>query len=77
MDKGLPVIGDLDGMPMILFSKGTWYRILTDELFDKYQLLPDVRMEIDSFEAILRLLHTCRAGYTAAQILLKAGNDRR
>lgn len=62
MDKGLPVIGDLDGMPMILFSKGTWYRILTDELFDKYQLLPDVRMEIDSFEAILRLLHTCRAG---------------
>ncbi|MFC0333117.1 LysR family transcriptional regulator [Paenibacillus sepulcri] len=62
MDKGEPVIGDLNGMPMILFSKGTWYRILTDELFEKYHLLPDVRMEIDSFEAILRLLHTCRAG---------------
>jgi DNA-binding transcriptional LysR family regulator len=62
MDKGTPVIGDLNGLPMILFSKGTWYRILTDELFEKYRLLPDVRMEIDSFEAILRLLHTCRAG---------------
>ncbi|QAY68248.1 LysR family transcriptional regulator [Paenibacillus protaetiae] len=55
-------IHDLDGFPMILFSKGTWYRILTDELFSKYNLQPDVRMEIDSFEAILRLLHTCRAG---------------
>ncbi|SDX22317.1 LysR family transcriptional regulator [Paenibacillus sp. CF384] len=61
MDKGLPVINDLNALPMILFSKGTWYRIMTDELFEKYRLLPDVRMEIDSFEAILRLLHTCRA----------------
>jgi len=62
MDKGIPEISDLNGLPMILFSKGTWYRILTDELFESYRLLPDVRMEIDSFEAILRLLHTCRAG---------------
>ncbi|MBW7474595.1 LysR family transcriptional regulator [Paenibacillus oenotherae] len=62
MDKGQPVIGDLNGLPMILFSKGTWYRILTDELFERFRLRPDVRMEIDSFEAILRLLHTCRAG---------------
>ncbi|NBD26174.1 LysR family transcriptional regulator [Paenibacillus glycinis] len=61
MEKHAPVITDLNGLPMILFSKGTWYRILTDELFEKYRLLPDVRMEIDSFEAILRLLHTCRA----------------
>ncbi|MBO7745226.1 LysR family transcriptional regulator [Paenibacillus sp. MWE-103] len=61
MEKNAPVITDLNGLPMILFSKGTWYRILTDELFEKYRLLPDVRMEIDSFEAILRLLHTCRA----------------
>ncbi|MBD2868145.1 LysR family transcriptional regulator [Paenibacillus arenilitoris] len=60
-DKGTLGIQDLTGMPMILFSKGTWYRLLTDELFDKYHLQPDVRMEIDSFEAILRLLHTCRA----------------
>ncbi len=59
--KGELSIEDLNNMPMILFSKGTWYRILTDELFDKYKLEPDVRMEIDSFEAILRLLHTCRA----------------
>jgi DNA-binding transcriptional LysR family regulator len=61
-EKSGPEIGYLNGLPMILFSKGTWYRILTDELFEKYRLLPDVRMEIDSFEAILRLLHTCRAG---------------
>ncbi|WP_168122973.1 LysR family transcriptional regulator [Paenibacillus sp. HB172176] len=60
-DKGTLNIEDLNGMPMILFSKGTWYRILTDELFDTYKLSPDVRMEIDSFEAILRLLHTCRS----------------
>ncbi|MBM7567463.1 LysR family transcriptional regulator [Paenibacillus sacheonensis] len=61
MEKSAPVISDLNGMPMILFSKGTWYRVMTDELFERHRLLPDVRMEIDSFEAILRLLHTCRA----------------
>ncbi|MFD2117679.1 LysR family transcriptional regulator [Paenibacillus yanchengensis] len=67
---------DLNHLPMILFSKGTWYRVLTDELFEKYQLAPDVRMEIDSFEAILRLLHTCRAAtllprsYMRQQLLL-------
>lgn len=60
-DKDKLGIQDLTGMPMILFSKGTWFRLLTDEVFDKYHLQPDVRMEIDSFEAILRLLHTCRA----------------
>lgn len=76
MEKSVPVITDLNGMPMILFSKGTWYRILTDELFEKHRLLPDVRMEIDSFEAILRLLHTCRAAtllpksYLRPQMLL-------
>ncbi|MFB9327388.1 LysR family transcriptional regulator [Paenibacillus aurantiacus] len=79
VEKGKPEIQDLNGMPMILFSKGTWYRILTDELFDNYHLLPDVRMEIDSFEAILRLLHTCRActllpkSYLRPQLL--ADND--
>ncbi|GKU80298.1 LysR family transcriptional regulator [Paenibacillus sp. L3-i20] len=61
-EKGSLHIEDLNGLPMILFSKGTWYRIMTDELFDSYKISPDVRMEIDSFEAILRLLHTCRAG---------------
>ncbi|GLX65883.1 LysR family transcriptional regulator [Paenibacillus glycanilyticus] len=54
-------IEDVNGLPMILFSKGTWYRKLTDEVFAKHHLQPDVRMEIDSFEAIVRLLHTCRA----------------
>ena len=53
---------DLNDIPMILFSKGTWYRLLTDELFEQYHLSPEIRMEIDSFEAILRLLHTFRAG---------------
>lgn len=70
-DKGILSIQDLTGMPMILFSKGTWYRILTDELFDKYHLQPDVRMEIDSFEAILRLLHTCRAATLLPQSYMR------
>lgn len=70
-DKGSLGIMDLDGMPMILFSRGTWYRVLTDELFDKYQLQPDVRMEIDSFEAILRLLHTCRAATLLPQSYMR------
>lgn len=55
-------INELHGLPMILFAPGTWYRTLTDELFRKHQLKPDVRMEIDSFEAIIRLLSACRAG---------------
>ncbi|GFN31272.1 LysR family transcriptional regulator [Paenibacillus xylaniclasticus] len=60
-DRGPMTIDELNGLPVILFTKGTWYRSLTDELFSKYSLEPDVRMEIDSFEAILRLLATCRA----------------
>lgn len=53
---------DLNHMPLILFTKGTWYRLLTDELFEAHQITPEICMEIDSFEAILRLLHTFRAG---------------
>ncbi len=60
-ENGKLAIRTLSGLPMILFSKGTWYRNLTDELFDTHRLHPDVKMEIDSFEAILRLLHTCGA----------------
>ncbi|MDF2668436.1 MAG: LysR family transcriptional regulator [Paenibacillus sp.] len=52
-------IDDLQQLPMILFSKGTWYRILMDELFQRYSVSPDVKMEIDSFEAIIRLVSTC------------------
>lgn len=48
-------MGDLNDLPMILFSKGTWYRGLMDELFERYAVFPNVKMEIDSFEAILRL----------------------
>ncbi|GIO11104.1 LysR family transcriptional regulator [Cohnella xylanilytica] len=55
-------VADLNGLPMILFAPGTWYRTMTDELFRQYGLKPDVRMEIDSFEAIVRLLSACRAG---------------
>ncbi|AWV35642.1 LysR family transcriptional regulator [Paenibacillus sp. FSL H7-0716] len=51
----------LSRLPMILFSKGTWYRRLTDDLFQRCGIDPDVRMEIDSFEAIVRLLPTVKA----------------
>ncbi|WP_223067661.1 LysR family transcriptional regulator [Paenibacillus caui] len=51
----------LNGLPMITFSKGTWYRRLVDELVGKYAVIPDTRMEIDSFEAIVRLLPICKA----------------
>ncbi|MGZ9585319.1 LysR family transcriptional regulator [Paenibacillus marinisediminis] len=51
----------LNGLPMLLFSNGTWYRKLIDDLFRRYRIMPDIRMEIDSFEAIVRLLHTCEA----------------
>jgi len=32
-----------------------------DELFLRYAIFPDVKMEIDSFEAIIRLVPTCHA----------------
>lgn len=59
--KANPGVGELDGLPMILFSRGTWYRILMDELFHRHAIHPDVKMEIDSFEAIIRLLSICQA----------------
>lgn len=64
-------IHDLNGLPMILFSRGTWYRILTDDLFHRLRILPDVRMEIDSFEAIIRLLSTCKAATLLPQSYLR------
>ncbi|WP_151737285.1 LysR family transcriptional regulator ['Paenibacillus yunnanensis' Narsing Rao et al. 2020] len=54
-------MAQLSRQPMILFSKGTWYRRMTDELFQRSGADPDVRMEIDSFEAIVRLLPTIKA----------------
>ncbi|GAA0136593.1 LysR family transcriptional regulator [Paenibacillus sp. YSY-4.3] len=62
---------DLNGLPMIIFSKGTWYRKLIDDLFGRYGIIPDVRMEIDSFEAIVRLLPTCRAAALLPQSYLR------
>ncbi|GGA35596.1 LysR family transcriptional regulator [Paenibacillus physcomitrellae] len=55
------VMEDLNELPMITFSKDTWYRRLVDNLFGKYAVNPDTRMEIDSFEAIVRLLPICKA----------------
>jgi DNA-binding transcriptional LysR family regulator len=60
VDKPSIEIGDLHELPMILFSRGTWYRVLMDELFHRYAIHPDVKMEIDSFEAIIRLVSTCK-----------------
>jgi LysR family transcriptional regulator, transcriptional activator of the cysJI operon len=50
----------LHELPMILFSRGTWYRVLMDEMFQRCGVHPDVKMEIDSFEAIIRLAATCQ-----------------
>lgn len=54
-------ISQLNRLPVILFSRGTWYRVMMDNLFEKHGVKPDVRMEIDSFEAILRLVSSLRA----------------
>ncbi|WP_281889328.1 LysR family transcriptional regulator [Paenibacillus sp. YYML68] len=59
-DREELTIGDLHELPMILFSRGTWYRVLMDEMFMRYSVHPDVKMEIDSFEAIVRLVSTCQ-----------------
>ncbi|USB32518.1 LysR family transcriptional regulator [Paenibacillus sp. YPG26] len=63
---------DLSGQPMIIFSKGTWYRRVIDELFARHNVIPDIRMEIDSFEAIVRLLPTCKAAALLPRSYLRA-----
>ncbi|UJF32260.1 LysR family transcriptional regulator [Paenibacillus hexagrammi] len=60
IDRPALSVTDLHELPMILFSKGTWYRVLMDELFHRFAVFPEVQMEIDSFEAILRLVSTCK-----------------
>ncbi|RUS45943.1 LysR family transcriptional regulator [Cohnella sp. AR92] len=62
LEKTLFNLDNMNGLPMILFAPGTWYRTMTDELLRRFSLKPDVRMEIDSFEAIIRLLTPLRAG---------------
>ncbi|MCZ8516817.1 LysR family transcriptional regulator [Paenibacillus filicis] len=64
-------IADLQDLPMILFSRGTWYRILMDELFQRNAVHPDVKMEIDSFEAIIRLVSTCQTATLLPQSYLR------
>lgn len=64
-------IEQLNEFPMILFSKGTWYRIMMDELFHKYEIIPDIKMEIDSFEAILRLVSTSKLATLLPQSYLR------
>lgn len=64
-------IEDLQNQSMILFSKGTWYRILMDEWFRKYNIFPEIKMEIDSFEAILRLVSICNAATLLPQSYLR------
>jgi LysR family transcriptional regulator, transcriptional activator of the cysJI operon len=71
LDQPSPSLHDLDGLPFILFSRGTWYRIMTDELFQRYGIHPDVKMEIDSFEAILRLIPSCKAAALLPQSYLR------
>ncbi|WP_010271165.1 LysR family transcriptional regulator [Paenibacillus senegalensis] len=51
---------NIQDLPMLLFSKGTWYRVMMDELFHKYAVFPNVKMEIDSFEAIIRLVSSIK-----------------
>lgn len=64
-------IDQLNHFPMILFSKGTWYRILMDELFHEHHVIPDIKMEIDSFEAIIRLVSTCKIATLLPQSYLR------
>lgn len=51
-------IHQLNALPMVLFSKGTWYRTMLDHVFMQNGIYPDVKMEIDSFEAIVRMVDT-------------------
>ncbi|GIQ68470.1 LysR family transcriptional regulator [Xylanibacillus composti] len=64
-------IQDLKDLPMILFSRGTWYRVLMDDLFLRYGIHPEIKMEIDSFEAIVRLVSTTRTATLLPQSYLR------
>jgi DNA-binding transcriptional LysR family regulator len=65
-------IRDLEQLPMILFSQGTWYRVMTDELLALSGVVPDVKMEIDSFEVIVRLVATCNLATLLPQSYLRS-----
>lgn len=65
-------IADLERLPMILFSQGAWYRVLTDELLAASGVVPDVKMEIDSFEVIVRLVSACNLATLLPQSYLRS-----
>ncbi|TCZ75827.1 LysR family transcriptional regulator [Paenibacillus albiflavus] len=65
-------IDHLKSLPLILFSRGTWYRVLTDEWFQQYDIYPNIKMEIDSFEAIIRLVVSCNAATLLPQSYVRA-----
>ena len=79
LDSQSVSMSDLNGLPMILFSKGTWYRVLMDEVFHRFSVEPNVKMEIDSFEVIVRLLPSIRAAallpmsYLRPELLASSG----
>jgi LysR family transcriptional regulator, transcriptional activator of the cysJI operon len=50
-----PSFSDLEGEPLILFSKGSGFRSFLDELFQTHGLSPSIAMESDSMEAIKRM----------------------
>ncbi|MFE5323918.1 LysR family transcriptional regulator [Paenibacillus sp. NPDC056579] len=72
VDKASIDIAGLHELPMILFSRGTWYRVLMDEMFHRYEIQPDVKMEIDSFEAIIRLVSTCKTATLLPESYLRS-----
>lgn len=65
-------VSDLESLPMILFSKGSWYRLLTDKLLKASGVQPDVKMEIDSFEVIVRLVSVCNLASLLPQSYLRS-----
>lgn len=75
-DKVSIRMNDLNQLPMIVFSRGTWYRVLMDELFQQYGAYPNIKMEIDSFEAILRLVSTLQTATLLPMSYLKANVER-
>ncbi|WP_128893659.1 LysR family transcriptional regulator [Longirhabdus pacifica] len=67
----------LNDLPMVLFSTESMYRVLMDEVLLKYAVHPDIRMEIDSFEAITRLVVSCNFATVLPQSYIRkiAGDE--
>lgn len=50
-----PRFADLEGSPLILFSRGSGFRSFLDEIFQARGFTPSIAMESDSMEAIKRM----------------------